>query len=224
MAIVALRPSRSLAAPTGWVLTAFAVVAPLAVVYAALYLSASIARPLSDLGGLGYNVARLALSSALCLAPLAVWPFRVRAYAWLAGLGLTLLAALNLVHVVEYSELVTLGAIDATVSTSQREAQEFLTGRPAGLVGAVVGTVLCLAAVAGGAWRIPPELRLTLPARAVAAVLGVAGVVALLAAPMRLFPVSTVKNAVDYVQYRASFEEAREARAAHTFGATAVTA
>ena len=201
-----------------------AIAAPLVVVYASLYLSAAILRPLSDLGNLGYNVVRLAVSVALCLGPLAVWPFRARSYVVTVGLGLTVLALLNLVHVFEYSQLVTIGAIDAAFSTSGREAGEFLSGRPESTVLALLGSAVAVGVTGWAGLRVPRGTAISRRTRLTTAALGAVGASALIAFPMRLFPVSTVKNAVDYVGYRAQYEAAREARAAHAFGATSTGA
>ena len=200
--------------------TAAAVGAPLAVVYGCLFASVAVARPLSDLGRPGYVLLQWAVSLALCLAPLAVWPFRTRRYAQIASSVLAVLALVNLVHVFEYSQLVTLGAIDAVASTSGREAGEFLRGRPASVVSALAASAVAGVLAVRLSGRVPPEAGVPRAARAAAAALGAAAVLTLAAYPMRLFPVSTVKNAVDYVGYQADFSRAQQARASHRFGAT----
>ena len=197
-----------------------AVVLPVLIVYGCLYASTAIARPLSDLGRPWYVALQFVTSAVLCLAPLALWPFRARSFALLGGLTLTALALLNLVHVFEYSQLVTIGAIDAVINTSAREAGEFLTGRPRSVLPAALVAVGLTVVAVGAAWRVPRETQVTTRVRVGAALLGVLGLLVLVVYPMRLFPVSTVKNAAEYAGYRASFEAAREARTGHSFGAT----
>lgn len=200
------------------------VVAPIGVVYLALVASSAIMRPLSETESVLHVLVLLCMSAALCLAPLAVWPFRLQGYVAWAGGGLAALGFFNLLHVVEYSELVTLGAIDAVVSTSAREAGEFLGGRFVGLGVAVVGTVLSVGAIGGAMGRIHREARVPTRARLAYGALGLLAVGVLAAHPFRLFPVSTVKNAVDYVDYRARFQDAQKARESHRFDAVATVA
>ncbi len=215
---------RPVARPPSLLAVVGAVVAPLVVVYAALYLSAAVARPLSDLGGAGYNALRLIVSVALCLAPLAVWPFRARSYALTAGLTLAALALVNLVHAIEYSELVTIGAIDATLATTGREAREFFRGRGATLALVALGATLSLTAVVAFAGRVPRGLQIPGRVRLTAGALGLAGLAVLVAFPMRLFPISTLKNAVDYLDHQARYQDALAARAGHSFGASSAVA
>jgi len=220
---VRLRRRLDVAVPSS-LAVAVAVLVPLVVVYAALLASSAIARPLSETGDALSDLRLLAVSAALCLAPLAVWPLRLRAYALVAGLGLAALAFFNLLHIVEYSELVTLGAIDAVVNTSGREAGEFLTGRLFGLELAALGTLVSVFGSVWAAGRIPAEARVSRQLRLIALALGVAAGAALAVAPMRLFPLSTVKNVADYVGYRARYRAAQEARQSHHFGATTAAA
>ena len=206
-------------APRPAVALAAAVVGPLAVVYVSLFVSGAILRPLSDNGTPAYVLLQFVVSAALCLGGLAVWPGRARAYALVAGGALTAGALLNLVHVFEYSQLVTVGAIDAVWSTSPREAGEFLVGRPRTTLLASALSVVAIVGVVWAGLRVPRGVGISRRVRVGAAALGVAGIVALAAYPMRLFPVSTVKNLVDYVGYRARFQEALAERAGASFGA-----
>ncbi len=231
MAVLALPASprlrlgrRARVAVTPALAVVLAVLTPIAVVYVALLTSSAVARPLSETGRALYDLRLLAVSTALCLAPLAIWPFRLRAYALVSGLGLAALAFVNLFHLVEFSELVTLGAIDAVVNTSTREAGEFLRGRSFGLELAALGTFVSLFATVWSAARIPADMRVTQRLRLVALALGLGAGAALAVAPMRLFPLSTLKNAVDYVGYRARYRAAQEARQSHHFGATTAAA
>lgn len=171
----------------------------------------------------GLALLSVVLSVALVLAPLAVLPVRTRVYAGAASAVLAPLFAVNLVHVVEYRELISLGAIDAIASTTWAEAREFAVSRQSTVVAA-----FALALVLGGAFAwlvrsIPSTARPPWVLRGGTAAAGLAALAVLGAMkdPPRVFPLSTVKNTYDLVQQRKAYASLRQARAGFTFGATA---
>ena len=102
---------------------------PPALLASLLYAQAQAAYPVLATRELGLHLLSAALGAALTLTPLAFWPLRTRGYAALAAVALAPLLAVNLVHVLEYGELISLGAIDAVANTTWSEAVEFATGR-----------------------------------------------------------------------------------------------
>lgn len=170
----------------------------------------------------GLSLLSVLLSLGVGLAPLAVLPLRTRTYGALAAAGLAPLLSLNLVHVVEYHEMISLGAVDAIVSTTWHEAMEFASARRSTVL-ASFGLAVALAFVYAALVRlIPREHKPTGLQRAVFAGAGVLTLAVLLGMndPPRVFPLSTVKNTYDLVQQRRAYRALRAERADFSFRAS----
>ena len=161
---------------------------------------------------------KLFFSVVLWTAPMALVKIRPRTYL-LATMPIVLVLFLfNMLHALEYRDLVSMGAIDAFMNTSGSETYEFVHERGKSVL---ISLMLGAAAVSVAALvfrRVDPR-HLSMRTRAYLAVTLVATCVLALHLSPRVFPVTTIKNAVEYFRYLDRMEELRGARTYFTFDA-----
>ena len=197
---------------------------PALVLYALLFTDEQGQLPVFVPGVAASYLLEFGLTVGLFLSPLAVLPLRTRTYAALAGAGMALLLAANFVHVLEYGELLSVGAIDALARTNLRESTEYAAGRSGTFRGALAGTAAVAAAMALLVRGISRSHRLGTRVRLLLGALGMLAVGFALHHPRRLLPTAAMKNVYAYAQYRRHYQAIQAERAAFRFGAERLVA
>lgn len=164
---------------------------------------------------------KLTFGAGLWLAPLALPWIRPRAFVLAMAPIVCILFVPNMMYALEYRELISIGTVEAAMSTNAKESLEFLSERSRSAVLSVLYLALLVSIFAWSIRRMPPRgtvlggrLKLIL-ASLTFIVLAIGSV-----AQPRIFPVTTIKNTIEYFAYLEAMDKLAHERVSFAFGAT----